>query len=133
LLEGCTDEASGSHPLPKNRKMNAFVSVSRIITPLSRYKTNQVFKKTAEGNREIKVQRICSIMKLFITRGRLVKAAMALILMAAIFLAGARRGYDLGFTDGETRTNSWWIDKKSNYYEATKIKQKRISLKYNEI
>lgn len=72
-------------------------------------------------------------MKVFITKRRLVKAAMAIILMAAIFFTGAQRGYDLGFTDGETRTNSWWIDKKSNYYEATKIKQKRISLKYNEI
>jgi hypothetical protein len=72
-------------------------------------------------------------MKAFITKGRLVKAAVAILLMAAIFLAGAQRGYDLGYVDGENRANNWWIDKKSHYYESTKIKQKRINLKYNEI
>lgn len=72
-------------------------------------------------------------MKAFITKGRLIKAAMAIILMTAIFLAGAQRGYDLGYVDGESRANTWWIDKKSNYYESTKIKQKRIDLRYNEV
>lgn len=72
-------------------------------------------------------------MKVFITKDRLVKAAMAIFLMVAIFMAGAQRGYDLGFVDGEKKANHWWIDKKSNYYESTKIKQKRINLRYNEI
>ena len=72
-------------------------------------------------------------MNVFITKIRLVKAAMAIFIMAAIFLAGAQRGYDLGFVDGENKANRWWIDKKSNYYESTKIKQKRLNLKHNEI
>ena len=72
-------------------------------------------------------------MKALITKGRLVKVAMAIFLMAAIFMVGAQRGYDLGFVDGENKANTWWIDKKSNYYESTKIKQKRINLKYNEV
>jgi hypothetical protein len=72
-------------------------------------------------------------MKMLITKGMLVKAVMAIFLMVAIFMAGAQRGYDLGYVDGENKANTWWIDKKSNYYESTKIKQKRINLKYNEV
>lgn len=72
-------------------------------------------------------------MKVFFSKSRLAKAAMAIFLMVAIFMAGAQRGYDLGFIDGEKKTNSWWIDKKSNYYESAKIKQKRNEMKYNEI
>ena len=72
-------------------------------------------------------------MKVFFSRSRLAKAAMAIFLMVAIFMAGAQRGYDLGFIDGEKKANSWWIDKKSNYYESAKIKQKRSDMKYNEI
>lgn len=82
---------------------------------------------------ENKAQRTHAIMKRFITKARLVQMAMAIFLLAAVFLAGAQRGYDLGFVDGENTANSWWIDKKSNYYESAKIKQKRIKLKYNEI
>lgn len=82
---------------------------------------------------KFKFKGFCSIMTVFFKKGRIAKAAMAIFLMVAIFMAGAQRGYDLGFIDGEKKANSWWIDKKSNYYESTKIKQKRIKMKTNEV
>jgi hypothetical protein len=72
-------------------------------------------------------------MKVCIKKGMLAKAVMAILLMLTIFMAGAQRGYDLGYADGEKKANSWWINKKSNYYEATKIKQKRIEMKCNDV
>jgi hypothetical protein len=68
-----------------------------------------------------------------ITKGRLIAAAIGIILFASVFLAGAHRGYNLGFTDGESRANGWWIDKKSRYYESAEVKKKRINLKFNRI
>lgn len=68
-----------------------------------------------------------------ITKVRLVKAAVAIVLLVAFFMAGAQRGYDLGFVEGEKKANGWWIDKKSRYYESAEIKKKRINLKYNQI
>jgi hypothetical protein len=53
--------------------------------------------------------------------------------MVSVFLAGAHRGYDLGYTDGENTANGWWIDKKSRYYESAEVIKKRINLKYNQI
>jgi heme A synthase len=72
-------------------------------------------------------------MRSFITRGRIITATVTIILLAAVFLAGARHGYDLGFVAGENRANGWWIDKKTHYYESTEIKKKRINLKHNHI
>jgi hypothetical protein len=88
--------------------------------------------------RRLCTTRICCIMKmvitkLSITKGRLATATVAIVLLVAVFIAGAQHGYDLGYTDGENKANGWWIDKKSQYYEAAKIKKKRISLKYNQI
>ena len=80
-----------------------------------------------------KNQRIGSIMKPLITKGKLIAATIALIMMAAIFLAGARHGYDLGFVDGENRTNGWWIDKKARYYESGEVKKKQLQRKHNHI
>ncbi|BBO83640.1 hypothetical protein [Desulfosarcina ovata] len=72
-------------------------------------------------------------MRSFVSKGRFIAVAVALILIAAAFLFGARRGYQLGYTDGENRANSWWIDKKSRYYESAEIKKKRIHLNHNQI
>lgn len=69
----------------------------------------------------------------FVTKGRLITAAIAILLLATVFLAGARRGYDLGFTDGENKANGWWIDKKSRYYESAEVKKKRINRNHNHI
>ena len=56
-----------------------------------------------------------------------------LIMLAAIFLAGAHHGYNLGFVDGENRTNGWWIDKKARYYESGEVRKKRLQRKHNHI
>ena len=74
-----------------------------------------------------------SIMRSFITRGRLIAATVTIILLVGVFLAGAHHGYDLGYVDGENRANGWWIDKKTSYYESAEIKKKRINLKHNQI
>lgn len=72
-------------------------------------------------------------MKSLITKGRLITAAVAVLLLASVFLAGAHRGYSLGYTDGENTANGWWIDKKSRYYESAEVRKKRIHQKHNQI
>ena len=72
-------------------------------------------------------------MRAFVTKGRLIAATVTIIILIAVFLIGARHGYDLGYTDGENRANGWWIDKKSHYYESTEVRKKRINLKHNHI
>jgi hypothetical protein len=74
-----------------------------------------------------------SIMKSLITKSRVIVATVTIILLAAVFLIGAHRGYDLGYSDGEDTANGWWIDKKARYYESSEIKKKRIHRKYNQI
>ena len=72
-------------------------------------------------------------MKSLITRGKLITTAIAILVLATIFLAGARHGYNLGYVDAENRTNGWWIDKKARYYESAEIKKKQIHRKHNQI
>ena len=82
---------------------------------------------------EHQFQRIGAIMKAIFTKGRLFMAAAGIMMLVAVFLAGARHGYHLGFTEGEKRTNGWWIDKKARYYESDEVRKKRINLKFNHI
>ena len=72
-------------------------------------------------------------MRRIFSKGRLIAAALTLVLLTAAFLAGARHGYNLGFVDGENRTNGWWIDKKARYYESGEIRKKRIQRQHNHI
>lgn len=72
-------------------------------------------------------------MKVLFTKSRLFMAALVIILLVAVFLAGARHGYDLGYVEGERRTNGWWIDKKARYYESGEVRKKRINLNFNHI
>lgn len=72
-------------------------------------------------------------MRAFITKGRIIAATIAILLVVAGFLTGAHHGYDLGYVAGENRANGWWIDKKTRYYESAEIRKKRINLKHNHI
>jgi hypothetical protein len=72
-------------------------------------------------------------MKSLITTRRLIAATVAAILLAAVFLAGVHHGYNRGFTEGEHKTNGWWIDKKARYYESGEIRRKRIHLKHHHV
>ena len=72
-------------------------------------------------------------MRSFFTRKKIFVAVVASLLLLAVFLAGARHGYDLGFSDGESKANGWWIDKKSRYYESAEIKKKRATRQHNQI
>lgn len=89
--------------------------------------------KTPKRKHENQRQRICTLMISFITKGRLITATVVIILLVTGFLAGAQHGYNLGYREGENRTNGWWIDKKTHYYESAEIRKKRISLKHNHI
>lgn len=98
-----------------------------------RYKGVKFPTKKPKVKNETLHQRMNTIMRSFITKGRLVAATVVLILLVASFLAGAQHGYDLGYLDGENKTNGWWIDKKTHYYESSEIRKKRINLKHNYI
>ena len=89
--------------------------------------------KRPKTKSEIQIQRIGSIMRSIITKGRLILATVTIILLVAVYLAGARHGYDLGYAGGENKANGWWIDKKSRYYESAEVKKKRLYLKHNQI
>jgi hypothetical protein len=67
------------------------------------------------------------------SKSRLIATTLALVLLAAAFLAGARHGYDLGYGDGENRANGWWIDKKARYYESGEVRKKRIHRRHHHV
>jgi hypothetical protein len=89
--------------------------------------------KRPKMENETQRQRISNTMRSFITKGRLFAAAVIIILLVAGFLVGVHHGYNLGYREGENRTNGWWIDKKTQYYESAEIRKKRINLKHNHI
>jgi hypothetical protein len=72
-------------------------------------------------------------MRSWFTKGRLITAAIGIVFMVAVFLLGARQGYNLGYTDGQNKANGWWIAQKSRYFDSGKIRKKRFALKYNRI
>lgn len=72
-------------------------------------------------------------MRQIFSKGMLIATTLALVLLAAAFLAGAHYGYNLGYNDGESRTNGWWIDKKARYYESGEVHKKRIHRQHHHI
>ena len=42
-------------------------------------------------------------------------------------------GYRRGYAEGEKLTNTWWIDKKSTYYDIDEVVKKRMENRYNRI
>lgn len=61
------------------------------------------------------------------------KVLLVLVLMILVALVCEYHGYRRGFTDGEKITNSWWIDKKSTYYDISEVVKKRYHKKLDEI
>ena len=72
-------------------------------------------------------------MRSLFSKGRVIKTLVAFLLLFSFFLAGLYKGYDRGYREGQEKTNGWWIDKKSRYYESAKVLKKRIVLKHNQI
>ena len=72
-------------------------------------------------------------MRSLVTKRRIIALVVFMVFFAGTFLFGARHGYELGFNDGQNRANSWWIDKKSRYYESAEIKKKRIDMHHNQV
>ena len=56
---------------------------------------------------------------------------LALLVMATI--AGEYHGYLRGYKKGEQVTNTWWIDKKSHYFESSEVIKKGKSKKHHHI
>ena len=110
-----------------------WVAAGADLNPTLRYKRVKFPAKRPKVMSETQRQRMGTIMRSFITKGRLIAATVTLILLVAGFLAGAQHGYNLGYLDGENRANGWWIDKKTHYYESSEIRKKRINLKHNHI
>lgn len=59
------------------------------------------------------------------------KTLLIFILMTFIALLFEYHGYSRGFNDGEKTTNSWWIDKKSQYYDTSQVIKKRLNKKHH--
>ena len=72
-------------------------------------------------------------MKAWITPGKLCMATIGLLILIAVFVAGARHGYEVGYAAGEKQTNGWWIDKKARYYESSEVHKKRIHRQHHHI
>ncbi len=59
------------------------------------------------------------------------KTLLVFILFVFVAVIFEYHGYHRGFNDGETITNSWWIDKKSQYYDTSQVIKKRQHKKHN--
>ena len=57
--------------------------------------------------------------------------AVIIVFMAVGLCLGNYLTYLRGFRDGQTLTNSWWIDKQSRYYDSSEVEKKRQSRRYN--
>ena len=53
------------------------------------------------------------------------KTCLFIILLLAVALAFEFHGFRRGFRQGETVTNSWWIGKKSVYYDTSEVIKKQ--------
>lgn len=61
------------------------------------------------------------------------KACLLVLLLAAVALAFELHGFYRGYRKGEKVTNSWWIGKKSLYYDTSEIIKKQIAEHHNHI
>lgn len=61
------------------------------------------------------------------------KIGLLILLLVAAALAFELHGYYRGYQQGERVTNSWWIDKKSLYYDTSEIVKKQITEHQNHI
>jgi ABC-type glycerol-3-phosphate transport system substrate-binding protein len=61
------------------------------------------------------------------------KACLLVLLLAAVALAFELHGFHRGYRKGEKVTNSWWINKKSLYYDTSEIIKKQIAEHHNHI
>ena len=56
-----------------------------------------------------------------------------LLVLVLVALACEYDGFIRGFNQGEKETNSWWISKKSLYYDTSEVIKKQIKNNHNFI
>lgn len=61
------------------------------------------------------------------------KLLLLLALFALVAVCFEYHGFSRGFHQGTRFTNTWWIDKKSTYYETKEVLRKRIDNGHNQI
>ena len=66
-------------------------------------------------------------MKLGIKITNLSAVIFIIVLMVMGVLLGNFHGYARGFHDGQSTTNSWWIDKQSRYYDSNEVEKKQVT------
>jgi len=55
------------------------------------------------------------------------------LLLTVMAMTGLFLGYQRGYDHGEKITNKWWIDQQSQYYDASKVAEKRRALELDTI
>jgi hypothetical protein len=63
----------------------------------------------------------------------LIIISLILAALGLTALTGAYHGYRRGYKAGERATNTWWIDKKSVYYDTAEVIKRRIAKHHPEI
>ena len=72
-------------------------------------------------------------MKLSINRNVIKTIVLATVLIFIAAMAGTLYGYRRGYRHAEAITNKWWIDQKSQYYDASEIIKKHHAKNFNAI
>jgi hypothetical protein len=68
-----------------------------------------------------------------ISLGEMKKLLLVLAILLFTVLICEYHGYQRGYADGEKQTNTWWIDKKSTYYDIREVVRKRSENRYDHI
>ena len=58
---------------------------------------------------------------------------LILILLSLVAVVCEYHGFKRGFTEGEKVANSWWIDKKSLYYDSSEVLKKQMAKQNHHI
>lgn len=58
---------------------------------------------------------------------------ICVLVILSILMWGIHYGYKRGYADGSQATNTWWIDKKGQQFEASEVIKKRLHRKHQAI
>jgi membrane protein DedA with SNARE-associated domain len=72
-------------------------------------------------------------MKFSINKNVIKTIALAMVLIFIAGMAGTLYGYRRGYRHAEAITNKWWIDQKSQYYDASEIIKKQHAKNFDAI
>lgn len=72
-------------------------------------------------------------MKLLLNKKMFIKILLIFSIISMAVYAGIYYGYRRGYDVGTQKTNSWWIDKQSRYYDSSEVEKKHLSRHHNLI